>query len=192
MNPGQQSQEQSVKEALRAIGTLFEPGDVIEIRALQVGRTSDRAGSTFAGYFNFENEKAIISAIRSVNGKADGVYVVLNRLNPDLLARSSNRLQARLKNTTTDADIIGRRWLYIDVNAMRPAGISATDAEHEAAMERVLQIRDFLSERGWPVPIIGDSGNGGHVLYPLPPLELNRAVGSREALPPFSRRAFFG
>jgi hypothetical protein len=46
-------------DALRTIGALFEPGDVIEIRALDVGRTLDRAGSTYAGYFNFENGDAI-------------------------------------------------------------------------------------------------------------------------------------
>ena len=82
---------QAITEVLRAVGALFEPGDVIEIRALDVGRTPDRAGNTFAGYFNFENSEAIASAIRKVDGSAEGVYVVLNRFNPDLLARSNNR-----------------------------------------------------------------------------------------------------
>src|SRR5579871_3834954 len=54
------------EHALRAIGALFESGDVIEIRALDVGRTSERPGATHAGYFNFENGDAIAAAIRSV------------------------------------------------------------------------------------------------------------------------------
>ena len=175
MNSGINSAPQAITEALRSIGAVFEPGDVIEIRALDVGRTPDRAGNTFAGYFNFENSEAIASAIRKVDGRAEGVYVVLNRFNPDLLARSNNHLTSRPKHTTSDADIIEWRWLFIDADANRPAGISATAAEHEAALQRTLAIRDYLAERGWPEPVRGDSGNGGHLLYRLPYLDLEHA-----------------
>ncbi len=154
---------------------MFEPGDVIEIRALDVGRNGEHAGSTRAGYFNFESERDISVAVRSLEGRAEGVYVILNQLNPDLLSRSANRLRVKPKNTTTDADIIQWRWLYIDADACRPAGISATDAEHATALQKVIAVRDFLSERGWPDPILGDSGNGGHLLYRLPPLEIEVA-----------------
>jgi archaellum biogenesis ATPase FlaH len=167
--------ERAVEDSLHAIRVLFEPGDVIEIRALNVGRTSDRAGVTYSGYFTFENEKAIGDAIRRLDGRAEGVYVVLNRFNPSLLARANNRLQVRPRNTTSDLDIIQRRWLYIDVDAKRPAGISATDAEHEAALQRTVRIRQFLRSRAWPEPVSADSANGGHLLYLLPPLDLVRA-----------------
>ena len=72
------------EDALHTIGVLFDPGDVIEIRALQVGRTADRAGMTYSGYFNFENSTAIEAAIRRLDGRSEGVHVVLNRLNPEL------------------------------------------------------------------------------------------------------------
>lgn len=152
-----------VGDALRTIGILFEPGDVIEIRALDVDRRPDRAGVTYSGYFNFENEKAISDAVRSIDGRAEGVYVVLNRFSPDLLARASNRLQAKPKHTTSDADIIQRRWLYIDVDVKRPAGISSTDEQHEAALQCINRIREFLTAQGWPEPVSADSGNGGHL-----------------------------
>jgi len=160
---------------LRTIGLLFEAGDVIEIRALDVGRTAERSGVTHSGYFNFENGEAINKAIRSLSGRAEGVYVVLNRLNAVLLARANNRLQAKPKHTTCDADIIERRWLYIDVDAARPSGISATDSEHQAALARTVTIREFLRFRKWPEPINCDSGNGGHLLYRLPPMSLDTA-----------------
>src|SRR5258708_879998 len=83
---------------------LFAPGDVIEIRALAVGRSPSHPGSTSSGYFNFENRDAIARAIKQLDGHAEGVYVVLNRFNPDLLARANNRLQAKPKHTTSDAD----------------------------------------------------------------------------------------
>src|SRR5262249_61871146 len=103
------------------------------IRALNVGGTSDRAGVTYSGYFNFENEKAIGDAIRRLDGRAEGIYVVLNRFNPSLLARANNRLQPRPRSTTSDPDTSLRRWLYIDVDDNRPAGISDKTAASESA-----------------------------------------------------------
>src|SRR5688572_7692756 len=108
--------EQTIGRVPAVIGTLFEPNDVFEIRALGVRGTHYGRGSTHSGYFDFENHRAITAAIRSVDGKAEGVYVVLNRLNPQLLARSANRLTIGPKHTTTDADIIQWRWLYIDAD----------------------------------------------------------------------------
>jgi hypothetical protein len=43
--------------------------------------------------------------------------------------------------------------------------VSATEEEHELALERARQIRDSLNAEGWPKPILADSGNGGHLLY---------------------------
>lgn len=169
------SSRRSVEQALRAIGLLFRPGEVIEIRALNVDRNTNRAGVIYSGYFNFEAKDEIIAALTSLFDRAEGIYVVLNKLNPALLARARNRLQSKPKFTTSDADIIEWRWLYIDVDPVRPAGISSSDEEHEAAIERTIHIRDFLSARGWPEPVCADSGNGAHLLYSLPVLELDRA-----------------
>src|SRR5580658_2497912 len=83
-----------VDDALRAIGALFEPGDVIEIRALEVDRKPDRRGVTYSGYFDFDNQDAISRAVAQLNSRAEGVYVILNRIDPALLARANNRLQA--------------------------------------------------------------------------------------------------
>jgi hypothetical protein len=166
---------QSCEQAVRAIGLLFKPGDVIEIRALNVDRGPTRSGVTYSGYFEFDAGEEIARALASLGGRADGIYVALNQVNPTLLARARNRLQLGLKNTTSDADIIAWRWLYIDVDPVRPAGISATDAEHQAAHECAIRIREWLSGRGWPEPVYADSGNGAHLLYFLPDLPLDRA-----------------
>jgi hypothetical protein len=169
------SSPRSTEQAMRAIGLLFEPGDVIEIRALHVDRGPTRTGVTYAGYFQFDAGDEIVHALASLDGRADGIYVVLNQVNPALIARAKNRLQAGLKNTTSDADIIACRWLYVDVDPVRPAGISASEQERQAALERAIRIRQFLCARGWPEPVYADSGNGAHLLYHLPDLPLDRA-----------------
>ena len=106
----------NIEHLLQVIEFFFVPGDVIELRALNVGRSADRRGETYAGYFNVENTQAITEAIRSVYDRADGIYFVLNRINPELLARSNNHLTRGPKNTTSDADILERRWFPIDVD----------------------------------------------------------------------------
>jgi len=98
--------------------------------------------------------------------KAKGWYVIINPVNPALLARAVNRIRPVGKDpTTADADILHRRWLPIDFDAVRPKGISASDEEHNAALELALKVRDTLTAAGWPEPIYADSGNGAHLLY---------------------------
>src|SRR5262249_39827200 len=41
----------------------------------------------------------------------------------------------------------------------------ASDAEKALARRTLEQVRAFLRERGWPEPVVCDSGNGYHLLY---------------------------
>src|SRR5262249_10794470 len=63
-------------------------------------------------------------------------------------------------------DVVRRRWLLLDFDPIRPAGISSTDAEHGRAMTIACgawdDLRGYLGD-----PVIGDSANGAHLLYPL-------------------------
>ena len=58
-----------------------------------------------------------------------------------------------------------RRWLLVDIDPCRPSGIPSTEEEHQAALDRSDEIRDFLCELGWPLPVYIDSGNGAYLLY---------------------------
>jgi len=90
---------------------------------------------------------------------AKGIYIILNVVNPDLLARAANRIRpVKQGESTSDKDILRRRWLKIDLDAERPAGISATDAEHAAAIERAKIVREYLTVQGWPQPHRNFSG----------------------------------
>ncbi len=150
-------------EVLNTLEYLFDPGQIIEIRALSGGGIS-------SGYFS-DYQKAVAEIlIREADTLISGFYVTLNEVNPALLARRANRIQSRMGKadaSTADSDIIRRRWLPIDIDPVRPSGVSSSDDEHAAALTRAETIRGFLATCGWPDPLLADSGNGAHLLYPL-------------------------
>jgi len=158
-----QGQKPRVTEILKALQIILEPGQVTELRALDVVSQSYRMPHTMSGYFD-DLDKLAIAAAQIPSAK--GIYFLPNPVNPSLLARAANRVRAVGKEpTTSDTDIVIRRWLLIDADPIRPVGISSSNAEHELALKKVQEIRDVLSMKGWPRPLMGDSGNGGHLLY---------------------------
>ncbi len=145
-----------------ALGLLVEPGTVAELRAIG----SD--GRVSSGFFDDVALMATAAEVLDASGEFSGIYLTLNPVNPALLARRANRVQSRLSRkdaTTADGDIVRRRWLPIDVDPVRPSGISATADEHRAACRVARAIGDALTGGGWPRPVVADSGNGGHLLY---------------------------
>jgi hypothetical protein len=141
----------------RAIEVLFEPGAVVELRAL-------RGRETISGYFN--DHAALALKATELNERGYAIYVTLNEVNLTLLARAANRARKVYKEPTTcDNDIMRRRWLPLDFDPVRPSGMSATDQEKKEARRRALEVREYLRGMGWPEPVVGDSGNGYHLLY---------------------------
>ena len=149
----------------QALDLLAVPGGMVEIRALDVPVKHGKP-IIVAGYYS-DLAAAAEAAAELDSRKPAGVYIVLNEINPSLLARSPNQLTDRPKATTSDGDIIRRRWLPIDFDPKRPAGISATEDEHCAAEDVARQCASCLDSLGWPAPILADSGNGAHLLYRL-------------------------
>jgi len=147
-------------EIRRALEVLHAPEQIIELRALHKGRKR-----TDAGYFDGEHRDRLIEEAARLNKADAAVYVTLNQLDPQLLARHANRVQQYAQATTTDANVTCRSWLLIDVDPQRPKDTSATDEQLEAAIERARQVRAYLNARGWPEPLEADSGNGAHLLY---------------------------
>jgi hypothetical protein len=144
----------------RALQLMHTPGDIIEVRMIDVGPLR-----TVSGYFN--DLPQLIKAVDAYAHRPDveAVYVTLNRINPALLARSANTLKAYTKTTTSDTDVQRRILLGLDFDPKRPAKISSSDDEHVAALHQAQRCATWLSAMGWPAPLRGDSGNGGHLLY---------------------------
>ena len=98
--------------------------------------------------------------------RPSGGYATLNPLNPDLLARRANRIAwANEGELAKDKDVLARRWVLVDADPVRDPLVSATDAEKAEARAVILDVREHLVGRGWPVPVFADSGNGYHLLY---------------------------
>jgi hypothetical protein len=152
--------EFSRESILKTFEVFHEPGDVVEVRVPNAGRSG-----TISGYFN--DPDAFTDAImRLEREQYSGIYFTINRINKDLIARSANTLMHYAKSTTADKDVERRCWLPIDLDPDRPAGISSSEEEHEAAIQLAFDIRNGLMERGWAKDafVIADSGNGTHVL----------------------------
>jgi hypothetical protein len=161
----------TTSEIARALNLLIWPGEVAELRV------PDTPRRTVSGYFN--DLERLAEAAARWSGQAPGVYVTLNPVNPDLLARAANRAMGYARHATADGDILCLRWLPVDFDPVRPAGVSSTHQEHRAALERARECREWLEGQGWPQPVYADSGNGAHLLYPV---ELPNDGASRELL----------
>src|SRR5262249_55082426 len=137
--------------------------DALEIRALNC----QPGNFVTSGYFG-EDHLGEAAHLATAIKNASGIYFTLNPVKADLLARAANRLQPRPNfSATSDGDIDRRERLLIDFDSVRVSGISATNEEKSAAIQRAEDCRQYLAERGWPEPIFADSGNGAHLLYPI-------------------------
>jgi hypothetical protein len=140
----------------RFIEVLWRPGDVREVR-IPEGRSVD------SGYF--DDPAVLVAAVQPLDGR-NNAYITVNPVDPALLARSANRIKSA-RSTTSDAQVIQRRWLPIDIDPTRPSGISASEAEREAALEVTRQVWTYLNGLGWPEPMVALSGNGYWMFYPI-------------------------
>ena len=118
---------------IQGLRLLFSPGDVVEMRALEVEERSKGRSfwANYSGYFDSEHWEDLANAALRLTGDAAGVYITLNPCAPALLSRRANRVDRAASskghgNSTTDRDIVCRRWLPIDCDPVRPAGVSAT------------------------------------------------------------------
>jgi hypothetical protein len=149
--------DEKTGEILHTVEVLFEPGAVVELRAFK-GR------ETVSGYF--DDHVLLAREANTLEDRGYAINVTLNEVDPALLARASNRARKVYNEpTTTDSDIVRRRWLPLDLDPVRPSGVSATETEKKAAHQRAVEVRGFLRGLEWPEPVVGDSGNGYHLLY---------------------------
>ena len=165
-------------EIIRTLGLLYQPGDVFELRTIEENGPFKR---TNYGYFDLESAEDCAKQALRFDSKAS-VYITINPCRNELLSRVCQRLkQAGKDDATKDHEIKQRRWLPIDLDALRPRDISASAEEATLAEAKSRAVRDALRARGFPEPIRAFSGNGCHLLYriDLPNDEQSRVLVER-------------
>jgi hypothetical protein len=146
-----------------ALGVLFTPDDVIELRAIAKGGKK----RTDAGYFDSAHWPELADHAAALSNGGFAVYITLNPVDPQLLGRYNNRIEQYATATTTDKQSVRRRWLLIDLDPVRPANTSATETQLAAAKQRATVIYKHLQAIGWADPVVAKSGNGYHLLYAI-------------------------
>lgn len=156
----------NVRDWLRLIG--HTDGQWIELQALDVpdGRY---AKNKFAHACSAAQMVALLT--EAERWGAPGVYLILNRIDPAVATRApaGQWHDAKKGESTTDSDITHRLVLYVDFDAVRPRGTSATDAQVAATVEVANRVRELLIEivGGAAMVAMGMSGNGTALLVAL-------------------------
>jgi hypothetical protein len=158
----------------RTLQYLFTPGDVFEIcligpkikkSALWGNEFAGGKKPIIAGWFD-DIDQATDIIVKADKVEPVAIYCTLNPVNSALLGRANNRLKANV-NRTKDTEITRVSHILIDADPVRPEGISSTDSEKQLAIDLLRTVYSDLKTLGWPEPLVGDSGNGGHLLYPV-------------------------
>ena len=147
------------QEIRRTIGLLFPDNKIFEIRVLG-------ENFTLSGYFN--NADTLIKAFDTVDLRKTNVYMTLQTLNKQCYARSQrDRFVRKAKASTSDTDIEGYNWLFIDMDPERISDTSSTDEQLQMSFEKAKAVEEYLAGQGFSKPIKAISGNGAHLLYPI-------------------------
>lgn len=113
----------------------------------------------FSGYF--KDARTLVENIKQYSDY--NIYFTINSVKEECYGREQcNKIIQKPKNTTTDAEIEGRDWVFLDFDAKKIAGVNSTDEEVEYTKKKANQVYKFLIENGFNKPIVVFSGNGVH------------------------------
>ena len=142
-----------VREAL----DLLKPnGQLYEIRIL-------KEKQIISGYFT--DTTTLEKALKTVDLRGANVFYTINQIDDACYSRKQRDCFRQVKTTTSDADIVGYRWLLVDLDPVRRPDISSTRDEVTMAHDKAEVIVKYLRELGFSAPIMALSGNGIHLLY---------------------------
>ena len=131
--------------------------ELVEIRLLDPENRR-----SYSGYFT--DVETLLKEVKRFEKCA--IYFTLNVIDQACYSREQHdRISIKPKSTTSDNEILARKWCLIDVDCEKPSDTNSTDEEKEIAKEVVNNIYKFLRDEGFEKPIICDSANGWHLLY---------------------------
>ena len=106
--------------------------------------------------------------IRDVEHHMDAnIYFTVNLIDKAAYGRPQHEtLVMSPKNTTTDAEISRRVFVFLDIDCKKIANVNSTDEEKKLAKKKTGEIYKFLLNNGFNDMIIVDSGNSYHCYIP--------------------------
>lgn len=149
-------------EIRKAIQTLKPNGQLFEVRIIN-------GMKSISGYFR--DPDTLIAQLSRTDLKNANVYMTLQQVHEGCEARyqwecfvdaGKNKLP-----TTSDNDIVRYSFIPVDLDPIRPAGISSSVEELKVADEMRDQISAYMSAQGFGKCIQAFSGNGYHLLYSI-------------------------
>lgn len=137
---------------------VFKDGkELVEIRILD-----PNSKRSYSGYFT--DVETLLREIKPY--EMCNIYFTLNVINDACYSREQHdRISTRPKSTTSDNEIIARKWCLIDIDCEKPADTNSSDEEKKLAQDVVNNVYKFLRDEGFEQPVICDSANGYHLLY---------------------------
>jgi hypothetical protein len=150
------------EEILTFLNTISTSSrELVELRAFGPQDTK------FSGIFSDPAAMSTNAAALNAKGLVTATYFTLNPVAPEAVLNPAalNKVNRRPLRTTRDNNVHRRRLYLIDVDPVRPSGVSATDGEKAEALAVINQIHEYLTKLGWTDPVVIDSGNGYHLLY---------------------------
>ena len=147
-------------EIRKTISLLKPDGRLFEVRIIYDSR------ATYSGYFKSADD--LIAAFqRDIREYANcNIYITLNYLNDECYSRlQRNKFLQKTKATTSDNDVQGYEWLFIDVDPHRSTEVSSSEEQVGQAKEIGNKVYAFMKNIGFYDPVFGFSGNGVHLLY---------------------------
>ena len=109
-------------------------------------------------------------------------YFTINAISPECYGRQQHdKIIVKPKNTTTDSEIVGRDYVFLDLDAHKVAGVNATDDEVERTKQKAREVYRFLKANSFNDCIVTFSGNGVHffIRCALMPTEENNEIIKR-------------
>jgi hypothetical protein len=151
-------------EIRKTIQALKDYEELFEVRFLEAN--GKRVSS---GYFR--DVEVMLDQLSRLNSSDSNVYITLNSIKPECYSRAQRDkfiqiVQGKIP-TTSDTDIVGYEWLFIDADPKRPSGVSSTDEQLNQAKIVGNKVYVFMKNLGFNEPITAMSGNGIHLLYKI-------------------------
>ena len=144
----------------QAIAKITE-NDVYECRII-----SNSKRNPLSGFF-FGTEALLPALQNTVDLRNVNVYITLQSCDRAVYSRAQKDHFLANQPATSDNDITGYRWLFIDMDPERVTGVSSTNDELLESAKLANRVYHYMRDLGFSEPLKAVSGNGCHLLYKI-------------------------